>query len=312
MNAGVLQPLSLGELLDRAFTLYRRHFWRLVGIMAIPSCLFIPIRFFVLRSNGNPFLRSKAPPQAHASMVSFGSLFLIWVIYSLAQGAVTYAAADLYLGRTSTVRGALSKIRRCFWKIIGLIFNVGIRVFGLMFLIILCGAIGGGLLAAILYGGSMGVGKFGAFLILGLVILGLGLGFWFSLRYMVSMPAMLLEDIKGRVAIRRSVELSRGRRGSLFVAVLLGVVVSYAAAIAFQGPFYLAIALTNIRGQLPTWLALAMSVSSTLGGAMAGPVLMIVIVLYYYDLRIRKEGFDLQLMMASLADPKPPDSISPA
>jgi hypothetical protein len=93
---------------------------------------------------------------------------------------------------------------------------------------------------------------------------------------------------------------------------LLTVVLSYTAAIVFQGPFYLTIALMGIKGQLPAWLALAMSVSGVLGGALTGPLLMIVLVLCYYDLRIRKEGFDLQFMMTSLPEPKPADSASPA
>jgi hypothetical protein len=126
------------------------------------------------------------------------------------------------------------------------------------------------------------------------------------------MPAMLLEDIKGSAAIRRSVELSRGRRGQLFIAILLSVVLSYTAAIVFQGPFYLTVALMGVKGQLPAWLALGMSVSAVLGGALTGPLLMIILVLCYYDLRIRKEGFDLQFMMTSLPGSKPasPTSVS--
>jgi hypothetical protein len=38
-----LHPLSLGELLDRTFTYYRRHFWTLVGIMAIPQVLIVAV-----------------------------------------------------------------------------------------------------------------------------------------------------------------------------------------------------------------------------------------------------------------------------
>ena len=34
-----------------------------------------------------------------------------------------------------------------------------------------------------------------------------------------------------------------------------------------------------------------------LGGALAAPLLMIGLVLLYYDIRIRKEAFDLQLLM---------------
>ena len=34
MNTFDLRPLSVGEILDRTFTLYRRHFWLFIGIAA--------------------------------------------------------------------------------------------------------------------------------------------------------------------------------------------------------------------------------------------------------------------------------------
>jgi len=40
MAALDLRPLSLGELLDRTFFLYRRHFLLFVGIAAIPYSFF--------------------------------------------------------------------------------------------------------------------------------------------------------------------------------------------------------------------------------------------------------------------------------
>jgi hypothetical protein len=120
----------------------------------------------------------------------------------------------------------------------------------------------------------------------------------------------LLEDISGRAAIRRSVQLSRGRRGQIFVAVLLGIVVMYSVALLFQGPFYAGIAVMGIKGQLPNWMVLGLSVSSVIGGTIAGPLLMIILVLCYYDLRIRKEGFDLQHMMTSLPEPNPAGSAA--
>jgi hypothetical protein len=52
MSGFELRPLSLGELLDRAFLLYRRNFWLFAGIMVIPMCLMIPVRFFLLRNRG--------------------------------------------------------------------------------------------------------------------------------------------------------------------------------------------------------------------------------------------------------------------
>ena len=41
-----LRPLSLGELLDRVFTLYRNHFALFVGVMAIPAAVQIPTNLY--------------------------------------------------------------------------------------------------------------------------------------------------------------------------------------------------------------------------------------------------------------------------
>ena len=56
---------------------------------------------------------------------------------------------------------------------------------------------------------------------------------------------------------------------------------------------------------MPQWLTFVSAVSGAVGGAITGPLLMIVLVLCYYDSRIRKEAFDLQFMMSSLDHPTP-------
>ncbi len=304
MSGFELRPLSLGELLDRAFLLYRRNFWLFIGIMAIPSCVVIPMQFFLLRSRGVPFPFGKATPRPLPAS-SFAFIFIYWIIYVVAQAATTYAVADAYLGRTSTIGEAYGKIRGRFWRMIGVAFGVGIRVFGLMLLVLVIAGAAGGIIVATMVRGGTTPGIFGGVVVVGFVLVGLAVAIWLSMRYAVSLPAVLLEDIKVGAAIRRSVQLSRGRRGQVFVAILLGLVVLYAMAFLFQGPFYGAIAVMGMKGALPTWLILGMSVSSSIGGAIAGPLLMIILVLCYYDLRIRKEGFDLQHMMTSLPGPDP-------
>jgi len=39
MNGLDLRPLSLGDILDRTFSLYRRHFLLFIGIAGIPQLL---------------------------------------------------------------------------------------------------------------------------------------------------------------------------------------------------------------------------------------------------------------------------------
>jgi hypothetical protein len=307
-----LRPLSLGELLDRTFTLYRSHFWLFAGIMAIPSSAAIPFSFFTLVRTGSPFGLGHASPAAQAFLFSgtflgFGLFF--FAVYAIAQGAATHAVGDAYLGRSSTVRSAYSRIRGRFWRLIGLIVNVGIRVFGLMVLALFAAALGGGLIAAFGRGNQIAA-MIGGLVIMVLILAAFGLSVWFGLRYSVSIPAMLLANITGRQAIKRSVELSRGRRGHIFMAVLLAAVLSYVGVIIFQGPFYIAMIFMASKGQLPPWLMFTMAVSGAVGGALTGPIMMIVLVLSYYDLRIRKEGFDLQFMMASLGEPRPLEATS--
>jgi hypothetical protein len=72
-----------------------------------------------------------------------------------------------------------------------------------------------------------------------------------------------------------------------------------------KAPFWLLAALVAPHGDSPIWLNMAASLSIALGRSLTSPLLMTVRVLFYYDLRIPKEGFDLQFIMAS------PDSTPP-
>jgi len=313
MDKFELRPLSLGELLDRAFTLYRRNFWLFVGIMGIPSCVFIPMNFYMFRSMGSPL--AVFDPKAQAAVFGgayFAFIILFSILYLVALGAAAHAVADAYLGRSSTIRGSYARMRGRFWRLVGVIFNVGIRVYGFMILSLLVPVFTGTFLMALIARGNPAFAVVGGISMVVLMFGGLGLGVWFAMRYSVSIPAMLLEDVTGRAAIRRSIELSRGRRGHLFLALMLAGVMSYVGMIVFQGPFYVAFAFMAIKGSLPTLLIFAMSVSGAIGGAITGPLLMIVLVLCYYDLRIRKEGFDLSFMIASRVNPSPSGTVNPA
>jgi hypothetical protein len=142
-----------------------------------------------------------------------------------------------------------------------------------------------------------------------------GIALWilWSLRYAVSIPALLLEKLGVLAALRRSVHLTRGRRWQMLVAIFLCTIIAYVGVIVFQGPFLMTMMLSAQTGQLPEWLAYAFAMSGAIGGAITGPILLIALVLSYYDTRIRKEAFDLQFMMSSLDQPAPaPGAGSPA
>jgi hypothetical protein len=315
-----LRPLSLGELLDRTFRLYRNHFWLFVGIMAIPSAFSVPFTAIFFSMQTSSLIGVRPTPALAAGTLSLVGVFfcLFWVVYSMAMGATAYAVSETYLGQSVTVRGSYGKVLGNIWRITAVMLVAWLRCIGMLILMgigfgtLIAGAAG---VAALIGRGSPRplVGFIVGLVIVGAYVAWLGLWLLWCLRYAVCIPSLLLEKLGVRAALRRSVLLTRGRRWQLLLAIMLCTAIAYVGVIIFQGPFYMTILLSARTGHLPEWLTYVFATSGAIGGAITGPVLMIVLVLCYYDTRIRKEAFDLQFMMSSLDPPAPaPDAPSPA
>jgi Membrane domain of glycerophosphoryl diester phosphodiesterase len=319
-----LRPLSLGELLDRTFSLYRSHFWLFVGIVAIPALFLIPERIVLYNVQGSLFNITPGAPPTFPTLGLLGRLFfgelafsaVFGLVYAVGTGAATCAVSHSYLGRPSTVRGSYAEIRAKLWRLIGVVVNVALRILGIILLPI--AAVGGGLIAAIVAANGWSannpvtvlliVATFGLFYLVALVLC-----VWFALRYAIVIPVLMIEDLGVLDTIRRSVFLTRGRRGHIFLALLVAAIIVYVGLFVFQMPFSIMTMIAAMKGHLPLWLSSATGVASAFGIAVAGPISMIVTVLLYYDTRIRKEAFDLQFMISSLDRPAPAaGTVSPA
>jgi hypothetical protein len=316
-----LRPLSLGELLDRTFTLYRNHFWVFVGIMAIPASFGIPVSYISLAFQGNSFSAAKPTLTPAPGLILgyiagfFAFAILLMLVHSIALAAVTHAVSEAYLGRRSTVRDSYRSIHGKFWRLMGVILNVALRLFGLLVVVFaVIAGVGAVLIGALAVArGQAVVAAATVLLVLLLYILGLAAFVYLALRYAVSIPALMIENLGVFATVRRSVQLTRGRRGQIFIAFLLAAIIGYVGFIVFQAPFTIATLIALFRNHhLPTWLALLASISGAVGGTVTGSISMIVLVLCYYDTRIRKEAFDLQFMMASLDRPSPAAGTVPS
>jgi hypothetical protein len=318
MEAVDLRPLSLGELLDRTFRLYRNHFSLFVGIMAIPAAVWLPFNVLALSFQGSLMSATAArpgkPPFIPTPTVitgvivgAFAVVLLSGLVYSIAVAAASCAVADVYLGRAATVRGSFAMIHGRFWRLMGVIINILLRMFGLMLAVL--AVFGGGMgLIGVLLGGGRGNPIFAALLAIVLFFAyfaGLVFCVYFWLRYAVAIPVLMIENLGVLATIRRSVFLTRGRRGHIFLALLVAVIIAYAGLFVLQMPFSLAMIISAARGHWSQWLAFAAAVSGSIGSALTGPLSMIAIVLLYYDSRIRKEAFDLQFMLSALDRPAP-------
>ena len=256
-----LRPLSLGELLDRTFFLYRKHFLVFVGIIAFPYLVLLAFQLAgdVLRP-GN--LRGGWV----SALWTLLTLVMSLGVLAVSQGATVIAVSQLHLGRTVTIAEAFAGIkgRVLYLALIMIGTWIGIGV-GLVLLIL------PGIYLALMWALTVPVA----------VLEDKGL------RDSVERSAQLTKGHRGRVFV---VYL-------LFVILTYAVYMAWEIPIlAFVGVF----ARAKHAAELPMWSVIAVQIGSFLSQCLVGPLLTISFSLFYYDERVRKEAFDLQHMMATL------------
>jgi uncharacterized membrane protein len=299
-----LRPLTLGEILDRTAQLYRTNFLVFAGIFAIYAGVVMVLN---LSHIGVLAWLSTAHPATWVT-VTIGvaavlKALLIFVFAGAAIAAINRAVAWVHLGQPATIRGAyastLPQLGRYLWLMTIVAFFVWLP------LVFLVPVIGIGI--AMVPGVSLahpnpttpqGVG---AFLVLGLVVLLLMIPWivyatWMTLRYALAVPACVVEDLKARKAIRRSIELTKGSRGRIFLLLLLVFVLEIALVLVSQ--LFLVVVAVKHPGQPLSLVAQAISqIIAFFTNTFLGPIYATGVALFYYDQRIRKEGYDIEWMM---------------
>jgi hypothetical protein len=300
MNTKELRPLSLGELLDRIFSCYKEHFILFVGIMAIPQVFLVGVG---LVSQGVQQSALHAGPNVPAQgqrllvLLAGAGIFLLIMLlgyafaYAAALGGTAFGISEIYLGRSVTIRAAYGKMRGRVWALLRVQFVIALMIFIPFFF---------AALAAVL----LPVQRGPSLLFIGLILLlfaAVPWAVWMLLRYALAIPVLLLEGLSAPEALKRSVVLTKGYLGRIFLIALLATLIGSVVVSVFEGPFWVAMAILAAKGSRASlWLGYPMALAGGISRAVSSPLLTIGTVLAYYDARVRKEGFDLQLMMAAL------------
>jgi hypothetical protein len=262
MTAFDLRPLTLGEILDRTFTLYRRKFLLFVGISAIPQTLVLALNVISLLL-ANKRAAGVLPGAGIVLGVVIAMVVIIVTVlaYFLSQGATILAVKDLYLGRTASIRESFRRTRGELWPIIGV-----------------------GLLS-------------GTAIVVGMILL-LFPGIFIACRLFVSVPVLLTESRGPRDSMSRSWDLTQGAAGRAFVIFLLYMVILFAFALLLVSPFSALAVFAGIRNpeMMRFWTFMA-DLGNRVSSTLVSPFLLIASSVFYFDLRVRKEAFDLQFMM---------------
>jgi hypothetical protein len=298
-----LRPMSTGEILDRTFNLYRNNFLLFAGIAVVPPALMLVVQLIQAALVATP----GHPRTANAGLAAAGVLGMMigWTAYlvgmAVAHAATVFAVSAVHLERTTTIGESYGRVKGRYGRVVWVIFQVGLRSFLPATLLIIVAAVAMPL-------AMRGAGRAGAALtviIIGLaIIVAAIMGLILYLRYALAVPACVLEDIGATAAIKRSATLSAGVRGRIFVIYFLMGVITYIVMFVFLIPATFLAALVA-KGS-PAVTTLFAGLATFLAGALAGPIVTIALSLVYFDQRVRKEAFDLQLMMAAVDGTPPP------
>jgi len=122
------------------------------------------------------------------------------------------------------------------------------------------------------------------------------------LRLSLVAPAFII-DMKGILgSLSRSWDLQKGNLlKTLGVIAVVGIVISIIESI-ITAPFTIPTILSAFKGTEPSrGFTVLYTIVSAIVSSIFAPINSIVIILLYYDMRIRKEGFDLELLARDLS-----------
>ena len=322
-----LRPLTLGEILDRTAQLYRSHFWLFAGIAAVYSGVILLLN--LVQIGLQELLRAENLAQYVILSGVIGlwiQVFVAFIIGGLAMAANNRAVGWVHLGEPATIRGAYASILprtgRYIWlmTIVTFVMWAPMAVasagyFSVIYLWIRPVLPKGGLSG--LSGPHPPPGDQQTILLMGLVTLLFMLAFLaclayavvMGLRYTLAVAASVVENLKARQAIRRSVNLSKGSRARIFVLALLVIVIQIGLVLITQMVF---IVMSFRHGQLSAGARVLQQLVAFVTNTFVSPIYATGFTLFYYDQRVRKEGYDIEWMMQAAGLTQPTELPQPA
>lgn len=305
-----LRPLSTGEVLDRTFQIYRSRFALFASLAALPAAVnFLGggLQVLVLGTRHLPAAGRDMGLPVTSLIIQCVTLLMVFVVNGLTLAATTWAVAEIYLGKTASVRRAWGTAMEYWFRYIRVVLRQYWSIFWLPML-------GGGMLGlAVVVPGA--IGKTVLAVIAVVVLFGSMIyAIYAALRVSLAVPAAVIESLKANAAVRRSIELLTQRKGRIFLMWLLLFAIGMIIGVAISPLQFFAARAHGGERYLMQMLYLTGIFFSRL---LVVPVGAIAICLFYFDERVRHEGFDIEFLMqraggaATLEKPLAEGSPSP-
>lgn len=287
MAARQLRPLSLGDIFDEGFDLYKAN----LPILALITVLIIvPIDIVVgvvqnHYVNGLTNFAASGSDDPFAALSALGSLFRVTggvlfvssFFYAIPFCALAVASSNLYLGKPISLRQA---------------YQLPLRRLPIL------------LWTVLLYALSMAIASL--FCVVGVI--------WPGIAFLFAAQVFSLEGKAGVAALKRSAQLVSSYSGRVFGALCLLILIHFIMVVGISVP--LAYAFDSLLRLTPGGHSLFAAgdlrqtdmirqemvgqTSSGVADLLVLPFMISVITVLYYDLRVRKEAFDIELLARDL------------
>jgi hypothetical protein len=123
------------------------------------------------------------------------------------------------------------------------------------------------------------------------------IGIYFAIAWLFAMHIMIVERRGIGDSLSRSRTLIKGHWWRVFGIGLIAVIIQAIIVTAFSLPAMMAGGSTMFAdpfAEMSTLAAVLATLGNAAGTIIAGPIIFCTVTLLYYDLRMRKEGFDLE------------------
>lgn len=312
-----LRPLSIGDIYQGAFaaikTNARTMFGFTAALLGVALVISVGINYAIINLALPSYINAdsqyaSALGGAFGAFSQLGGTFLQNLATVLLSGLIVVAVSRSVLGRVASSNEVWERTRSKFLPLIGLniitsiISGLMIIIGIILFFVLLAGVAASAETETELFQ-DLGITLVG---ILILVVAGAIVGSYLSIKFSVAPPAMVLENLGVFAAIGRSWSLTRGNFWRLFgINILTNIIISMVGGVF--------VSITSVIGAFSTVVASsstndfmgALSITFIIYMVMTAISLLITLpfsssvnALLYIDLRMRKEGLDVELRNA--------------
>lgn len=266
-----LKPMGFGEILDTAFSLYRKHFSLFLGLVAFSVFGELTVHLF-LDFSVSFFSRY--------FLLGIGMVIFAVTFSTIGIGGIVIGTGTAYLSEEITIRSVLQRSIQRFWQLLRCL-----------------------LLWWLVTGG------------LALTIIGIPFAIYFAVRWGLFLGPVMFEDTKVSNALRRSSELVKETWWQMFGMLLALLLFSTLIHMILEISIGFILILTNLGGEIgfidilewgllsepfenstPFFSAILFAIHLCVY-AVSFPIWIIGIALLYFNQRIRKEGFDIEIQV---------------